>query len=249
MASSQPANQDPTTAGRLTGWFAAATVAVLGAAALAAIYGWSATAAGRAEFWTVAVPGLATGAGTLVLALAAVWTSRAARIDREIERRAAEELDAFREARRVIVMLHHRPAGATLTISNAGQQPILDVVAFQPRTTPDQHGLTYEWAAHVQTDLWPDAWLEHSQRALFVPPGGQFSIEGNINRVDADNTASRSEAGDGKRLEDKLRIAWTDSTGRRWERVSQTDPVMIARQAAGQDIPAALAGPSATAPS
>jgi hypothetical protein len=39
MANSQPASQDRTTAGRLTGWFAAATAVVLCAAAVAVISG------------------------------------------------------------------------------------------------------------------------------------------------------------------------------------------------------------------
>ncbi|MEO6703711.1 MAG: hypothetical protein ABIP57_19750 [Jatrophihabitantaceae bacterium] len=214
---------------RLTGWFTSATVLILGAAALAAVYGWSATdaATSRADFWIVAIPGLATGAGTLILALASVWTSRGARIDREVERRAADDLDATREARKVTTMLQHRPTGATLTVSNAGREPILDVVALPPCTTPDEHGVTYQWMPDTVTNDWQDQWFEHSRHALFIPPGGQFSISGNIFRVDADKNTSFAKAGDGALLQDKLVITWADSTGRRWQRISQADPIVI----------------------
>lgn len=209
---------------RRTGWFAAAVVLVFGGAAGSAIYAWSATSESQAEFWTVAVPGLATGAGTLVLALATVWTLRAARIDRELERQAAEKLDAGREARKVRVMLQHRPAGATFTVFNAGQQPILDVLVVEPSTPPDSDGVTYEWKADSLTDVWPGEWFEHSLRAPFVPAGGDLSIKGNIYRVDADGSVSAARAGDGQRLESQFQIAWTDWTNRKWMKVGQKDP-------------------------
>jgi hypothetical protein len=199
-------------------------VLVFGAASGAAIYAWSATSDSRAEFWTVAVPGLATGAGTLMLALATVWTLRAARIDRELERQAAEEVEVRREARKVGVMLQHRPADATFTVFNAGEQPILDVLVVEPSTAPDHEGVTYEWKADLLTDMWPGVWFEHSLRTPFVPAGGHFGITGNIYRIDADKNTSAGRPGDGQRLETQFRIAWTDWTDRKWVKVGQNEP-------------------------
>jgi hypothetical protein len=228
MASSQAAMPARAVGRRLTGWFMAGTVLLLGAAVVAAVYASSATAASRAEFWTVAVPGLATGTGTLVLALATVWVSGAARIDRELERLAAEELDAAREARKVVAILHEQSSGTTLSIANAGREPILDVVTFQPQTEPDQNGVTYQWAADPPERDWPGAWwIEHSLRALFVPAGGQFSIAGNLYRIDVEKCCSAAQAGAGKRLEHELRIAWTDATGRHWQRFGQEEPAAV----------------------
>jgi hypothetical protein len=210
-------------------------VLVLGAAVAAAIYGWSATTASRAEFWTVAIPGLATGAGTLALALSTVWTSRSARIDRELERLAAEDRYVFREAYKVVAILQHRSTGAVYSIANAGREPILDVVAYVPKTAPDEHGISYEWQAKSPEHDWPGSWfIEHSLRALFVQADAQFSIEGNIYRVDRDGGCTAGQLGDGKRLESELHIAWTDSTGLRWLRVAHRDPEIIGFQHAGQ---------------
>ena len=236
MASKRGAGRSVRSRRRRRGWLLAAIAVVIVAAVAVALYGWSTPAGSRrAEVWTVAA-NVATGVGTVALVLATVWAPRAARADRERERLDNEELAAIREARKVVVMLHHRPSAATLTIANNGDQPIQDVVVTAPRVGPDEAGYSYEWMAKDPND-WPGEWFEHSLTAYFVQAGGQFAIEGDIYRVGPDQCCTAGQAGDGKKLENTLRIAWTDVTGRRWQRVSQNEPVASAGPASAPPEP------------
>jgi hypothetical protein len=136
-------------------------LAVLGAAGYIGYRAWHLVK--PSDFYAVAVPGLSTGAGTLILAAVTVWLARyQARRDSENRRKDAaarsaerqEERSAIglREARKVIVTWT-RDQDEKLNITNAGRETIVEVFLVSAvAINPDRPQQWWEWSAKDVAD-------------------------------------------------------------------------------------------------
>jgi hypothetical protein len=181
------------------------------------------------DFWSVAVPGVATGGGTLVLAAVTVWLSstQRARDDflrrddlsrRDEERRQAESQAALREARKVITYWRRDSSGnEEIYVVNAGVESVIDVHLIRAGVQSEAAATISWWEWHPE-DLVDefDRYRAPSWYCPFVLPGAVVSFRGRMMESTSDGSVSKARIGElGRRV--TVEVAWSDATGRYWK--------------------------------
>lgn len=159
---------------------------------------WATAGSSHGDFWAIASPGVATGVGTILLALTTVWVSdrerRAATWERQqaaIERETGAEEASLVEARKVFPILVRDGSTDLVKVVNAGQNPIVSVCVVSARTaTPDGEGKIYEWEPEINKDENGDL-RGQIPEAPFVLAGMGTEFAGNTRSSD---TADKSIA-------------------------------------------------------
>jgi hypothetical protein len=174
------------------------------------------------DFWSVAVPGLLTGFGTLALAVVTVWIALSERsrddrlraqqyTDLQAQAGAIRDAEALREARKVMTNV---AMDDSIQITNAGTEPILDVVLIGGSATEQVRWWWFdtEWSwTHIMS----------GETVTSASTWSDTTVGAGFNRV-ALSALQRGSA--------VVHIAWTDSSGLYWRR-------------AGRDLPARLDEP------
>jgi hypothetical protein len=199
------------------------------------------------DFWSVAVPGVLTGFGTLGLAVVTVWLSLTERRrddrlraeqfrDVEDRVRASAAAEAVREARKVmteIVPVHQTGSSMApwldvVRIINAGSEPILDIevicggvrtglVAFNDRPAEWQTGSGEAARPYLM------AGGSHTLNGTWVRAIPPADIQPDSVPFEVVNGLSNAE-----RSTLDISIAWTDSSGRFWRRDGRGLPEQLA---------------------
>lgn len=211
------------------------SVSVVIAAAYVLLHAWASDAV---NYWSVAVPGVATGVGTLLLAAVTTWLSvtQRAREDhlireelarRDAENRKTELAAALREARKVISYWYQAaPYEETVRIVNAGSESIVQV---------------YLIAANVQVEnedesrwIWHPAAVEDefdrdrapSWYRPYVLPASIAEFSGSLIHYGTNGLIRTQRMGD-ERLGRRtiVDVAWSDATGRHWRRIGSREPM------------------------
>ena len=186
------------------------------------------------DFWSVAIPGVSTGAGTLALAAVTVWLARyQARRDtanriaddaaRSTERVDAESKRAMREARKVIAVWKRRENGSEdIQITNAGRETIVEVFLDEATAEPpDQPGHKWEWTAKGLEGMVFQG-RDYDWYRPYVAPGDTQDFAGWMSHMHG-GRISNAKVDDHKRFI-KIIIAWTDPAGNQWTRSGYNEP-------------------------
>jgi len=197
----------------------------------------------ESDFWSVAVPGVATGGGTLVLAAVTTWLSSTQRarddylraVDirrRDAERTEAEHNAALREARKVISYWHEHASGQeSIVIANASTESIVEVhliraIAQSAETTT----ILWQWHPDALVDE-VDRYRAPSWYCPFALPGSTVEFKGRMINSTSDGAFSRTRIGEtpmARRV--TTHVAWSDASGRHWQRSGPADPVELTQQ-------------------
>jgi hypothetical protein len=194
----------------------------------------SATALEHPDLWSVAVPGISTGAGTLALAAVTVWLARyqarrdqdarrseaAARIE---ERQTAEDERALREARKVIATWSHGEDGTEdIQITNAGRETIVEVFLHEAvAEPPDLPGHKWEWTAKDLEGMIYQG-RDNDWYRPYIAPGDTQHFAGWMSHMSG-GRLSNAKVDDHKRFIE-IEVAWTDPAGNHWKRRSYNEP-------------------------
>jgi len=189
------------------------------------------------DFYPVAMPGILTGAGTLVLAGVTVFISLrqsqldafARREDAAIRANAEDQL-ALREAWKVIPSARAEVGGQTsIVVTNEGREPIIEVHLVEAwvdgadvvGATP---GARWTWSPSDFTSLTFGGKTVGWYRSYLAPGHEGAVFEGSLNR-----TGPRQPAGADKEAKGhvQVKIAWTDVTGRHWSKHDSEEPVAL----------------------
>lgn len=194
------------------------------------------------EFWSIAVPGVLTGVGTLTLALVTVWMSRSERVrDDDLRAQQRTELqaqrvqgemdEAIRDARRVVAQVAiveqsieifkgtALPDFSTsIQVTNGGGSPISYVRVIEGRALAP--GGRYEF--RLEQEPQAEAWL-----VPIMLPGGQATVDGG--RWCDVAGGGEVDTEDLKTIQASMRalVEWTDSRGTRWRRQGYKEPERI----------------------
>ena len=186
------------------------------------------------DFWSIAVPGISTGAGTLALAAVTVWLARhQERRDQDTRRNEASaqtreqqerrDDEALREARKVLGEWTRTKSGAEkIRITNAGRDSILAVFLHTATAAPpDMPGHIWEWSPNDLDGLA----FRGKERAWYRPcitPGHAERFEGSMAHV----TGVKISDGrvDFYKQHIHVDIAWTDAYGNHWLRRDLEEP-------------------------
>jgi hypothetical protein len=147
------------------------------------------------DLWRVAIPGIATAAGTAGLAIATGYLALGERVDARADKLEADRTDAAQRAREVF-MVYTTPANPlasfdTLLVVNASRSPVFDL-DIEGAQVAGQPG-----AYRHQVDKGPDL-------IAVVMPGEQRTVHGLFHGSPVAH--------------------WSDSSSRRWTRVGRRLP-------------------------
>lgn len=171
------------------------------------------------EITRIAVPGIVTGVGTVVLAsLNMLLLQR----EQSSERRT-REANTLREARKVVTFavrdrtqVNNDVTGyETLQVLNAGREPILDVALISAIAGPRPEELDLTWL--------PGSGGGFRQVLL---PGASAVLNGTWSRGNKAG-ADLSQADRGNAV---ISVAWTDAAGVHWKRDGRSLPVRLAKR-------------------
>ncbi len=203
MSTRTPVDRRITRLNRL--WFFALVIAV---AVLAVLMTVAVHDGPRAEFWRIAVPGLLTGIGTLVLAGATVWLSTRQRLNDEQLRAEQEavillvkDAEALRDARKVFGVCRGGD-DAQLFVVNASSDPI-DHVAISGHAKNPISGDDMTWLHGV-----------HQEGVGYVLPGVEHPFNGHWSEPLRVYWADKAVP---------VTVEWTDGRGNRWMRRGFTE--------------------------
>lgn len=209
----------------------ALAVAVLAFALLAVI---SYQDGPRADFWRIAIPGLLTGIGTLILAGVTVWLSMRerqqelqAREEQSIreeqyraEQRAAERQREFAEALRDARKVFGYAGGSSgppsetemsyIYVKNVSPDPIFSVAMTCETRNPIAGG-ELVWHHGV-----------HQEGVAYLVPDGEHSFGGSWHDRSQDDGNSWLTYWSYATL--PITVIWTDGRGNRWVRVGYAEP-------------------------
>lgn len=204
MSTPTPVDRRVTRLNRL--WLLALVIAV---AVLAVLMTVAVQDGPRAEFWRIAVPGLLTGMGTLVLAGVTVWLSTRQRLNDDqlrAEQEAAlllvKNAEALRDARKVFGVCRGSD-DAQLFVVNASPDPIFRVAV----------------SGHAKNPISGDdmTWLHgvHQEGIGYVLPGVEHPFNGRWSEPLHVYWADKAVP---------VTVEWTDGRGNRWVRYGFTEP-------------------------
>lgn len=190
----------------------------------------------RDDYWSIALPGVATGGGTLALAGVTVWLSglqwhrdkymRAVEIaSGQANQERENDLAGLREARKVVAVWERAETSfERIVVLNAGVEPILAVEVLGATVTAEADARGgWRWTAErIDAPGLPIV----GSRLLALPPGAAISVFGRLFRYTSKNLATGDHwSSDGSGSTVVAEITWTDSGGRRWRRVGVGEPI------------------------
>lgn len=194
-----------------------------------------------ATFWSIAIPGVATGVGTIMLAAVTTWLSSTQRVRedrlrrddnerREIEHQQTDMDKALREARKVIA--YWRGGDSTdeiIIVVNAGAESIVEVHLVGARLDPvDKPGHHWLWRPVAVEDEF-DRYHAPSWYCPFILPATVAEFEGRMVCYGPDGIATNDRAGaTSLGRQTKVEVAWSDASGRHWKRIGQDEPIQLA---------------------
>jgi len=175
------------------------------------------------DFWRIAIPGLLTGIGTLVLAGTTVWLSLRQRVqDRQLreEQRIAAEQQGYREALRDARKVFGSAGGASgpvdvtvmmyINVQNVSPDPIFRVAISCKTTSPITRGELI-WSHGV-----------HQESIPFLTPNSEHAFGGHW--YDRSGGIRGTQLTYWSYATLPIEVSWTDGRGYTWQRHGYDEP-------------------------
>ena len=188
------------------------------------------------DYWTVALPGVATGAGTIVLAAVTVWLATTERVRSDWlrvreeyqarrDKRNADDTDTMREARKVVTIWQPGSGGwESIRIANAGRESILEVEIISATfKVPNAQDVTWTWHPKSLVDEL-DRKRSRAWYRPYIMAGEEADFEGNMKYSSKNNHDLPPDEFVAASRYYEICIAWTDASGNHWQRKGSSEP-------------------------